>query len=727
MIEFKDIKASVEQSYLSNLDNVKRYREFRTYVYKTTLSERQKSILRTTNKPITEFNILMSYVDRLLGEFAKHEPGIEVMPEEGIPVPKEVLDLVSGHLRHIIYEANKHDFAHKVYQDLLTGGFSVIRVATDYINEMSFKQIIYWDRVFDPTLTGFDPLARERSKADGDYCFEIFPMLEEEFHRTYKNIEAKFKYKVNFATEGNFDSFNWTYKNASNQKFVLVVDYYTKVKKKIRITELADGTVIPVKKYNKLKKQWKEEGMIPQLPVPIGNERTTEKTIIRRYQICEAGILKEEDTDFNYFPLIYVDGNGIDLNENGGNSTTHFTLPYVYPAKGMQDLKNFAGQTWANYLEKLIASKYIIKKEAIPQEDDYIKALKNTQIASTLVVNAFLDNNPTQPIPDPIREVVNMQAPPEVMQAFSVADMTTQSILGSFSSNLGQNDKYLSGKAVIESATVGNSAAMPYMLGYLAGIRQASLVSVDLFPKYLLGKRQITVIDERSNRDFVSINEGDKPGFNYQDKAIKVNIEAGVSFNVQKNQALEQIVALMQVSPKFGEFMNSEEGLNILVENLTIYGADQLQNAIPEWFKKIEQQQQQQMQQAQEMQQQQMAQNPAVLKAHNDEMKLQLDWQKEQSAQQKQEFDEMISVFKATIEKQYADNDTLKTQNEVSLEEEKLAVERTREETSRENHALDAAAKMAELQYKNHDNLRKNAELIHKIHNSQKDIENGEV
>src|SRR5690348_4065127 len=109
-------------------DNYRRYRDFRRYVFKETISEQQRAVLQQLNRPVVEFNILEAYVSRLLGEFSKHEPGIEVSPAEGVPVNQEVLDVVEGHLRAILHQADKDSFSYEIYKDLLSGGFSVAKV-----------------------------------------------------------------------------------------------------------------------------------------------------------------------------------------------------------------------------------------------------------------------------------------------------------------------------------------------------------------------------------------------------------------------------------------------------------------------------------------------------------------------------------------------------------------------------------------------------------------------
>jgi hypothetical protein len=136
------LKDNVSKSYIYFKENAKRFHDYRKYLYKSTVSEQQKALLQKQNKPYVEFNILEAAVSRLLGEFAKQEPSIEVTPSEGNPVGHQVIDLVEGHIRHIFYEANRDNFSYTLYKDTLTGGFSVAKVYTDYSSEMGFNQNI---------------------------------------------------------------------------------------------------------------------------------------------------------------------------------------------------------------------------------------------------------------------------------------------------------------------------------------------------------------------------------------------------------------------------------------------------------------------------------------------------------------------------------------------------------------------------------------------------------
>jgi hypothetical protein len=719
--QLKRIKENISTSYMYFKKNYDRFHDFRKFVFETSISDDQRGMLRLLKKPIIEANILEAYISRLLGEFSKHEPSISVTPAEGVPVGAEVLNVVEGYIRHVLYEANKNSMSYEVYKDLLSGGFSVIKVWTEYASPMSMKQVIKTARVFDPTMTGFDPMARASHKADGNWCFELFPMTEEDFHREYPDANVSLSYTKNL------EEFSWSYRSEQNTKIVLIADYYEKKKKRTQIVQLANGRVITVKNLKKLKAYWDEQQFIEQMPVVVGKPRWTELETICRYKLNELEVLSYEETDYTYLPHIFVDGNSILLREGGNNCSFQMTRPYVYHTKGIQNLKNFSMQCLGNYLENMVQHKFIVMKEAIPQEEDYLDALNDVQRANTVVVNAYAENNPDKPIPNPIREVQSVPAPPEVMASFQVADPTTQTILGSYASNLGQNDNDLSGKAIIESASVGNAAAMPYVSGYLAAWTQLGNVIVDLLPKYITGKRQLPIVTMSGEQGYKPVNQEGAPYLDYEESAIHCQIEAGVNFQVQKERALTTITSLMNVSQEFNAFMNSPMGLPILIKNLTIYSADELQEAVPQFI----QMQEQQQQQAQQMQQEAMQKDPRMMKAQADMMKIKLQEQEQQFKEQQAEFDNQIQIAKMSIEKIVADAKMLDAESKVTSQQIESAVRLEQAQTSAENHAIDAAVKIAEVQdrahareMKEHENAREHIRLDHEMTQSKKEKEN---
>ena len=357
-----------------------------------------------------------------------------------------------------------------------------------------------------------------------------------------------------------------------------------------------------------------------------------------------------------------------------------------------------------------------------------MEALKNIQRANTIIVNAYSENNPDKPIQDPIREVVNVPAPPEVMGTFQVSDPTTQAILGSFASNLGKNDNDLSGKAVIESSSVGNAAAMPYVVGYLNGLTQIANVCVDLLPKYIIGKRTIPVIAKNGDKDYQEVNTRGNPALNYNERALKVHVEAGVNFQVQKNQAVQQIIALMSASPALGDFFNDEDGgLPILAKNLTIYGADELPEAIDRWAQKKEKMKQEAM----KAQQEAMQSDPRMIKAQADVQRVKVEEMAQETKARQAQMQEQLDIAELAIEKELADAKILEAEARVSQSQIDSAVALEKANTSLEVHALDSATKIAEIHSREHDKAIKShaaglaeRQLEHDIKQSKKGANN---
>ena len=601
-----DIKKSVQQAREYFQDNVDRYNEFMKFVFHTTLTEDEVNTLRELGKPQLEFNILEAYVSRLRGEFAKQQPSLTVRAADGVQLSQldeeftETIKVVEGHLRALFCDSASDKFEYDVYTDLLAGGFSVAKVYTEYTSEMSFEQKICVDRVFDVTLCGFDPMARKSHKGDGKYCFELYPMERKQFEELYGE-EAT----VNMRFVREFEGFSWSFKN-EEADIILVCDYYEKKKKREKIIKLANGHTVLERDYKKFLETWEAQGHIEQPPMPVpGNERWTEIETICRYRVCEAEVLQYDETDFKFLPLIFIDGNSVML-ENWGYSQ-QMTRPFCYQAKGIQRLKGFAGVSLANEIENTVQHKFIVPIEAIPT--DYLEAYQNVQKADTLVYNHFLDsNNPNITIPPP-REVVRTPIPPEISQAFSMSDDMTQTILGTYD-NGGIQNANQSGVAIARSAIQSNSAAVPYLVGYIKGLNRIAQVVVDLIPKYYRTPRSLPILLPSGKRSYEEVNKHGSLYLNYDPNSLQVNVETGVNFAMQKELALQTILNLMQASPLFAQFMN-QYGLQILLDNIDIRGVEELKVKAEQFQQQVEQQQQA-ANQAQQQQQQMEAQKAAM-------------------------------------------------------------------------------------------------------------------
>lgn len=649
------IKSSVRQAHDYFKDNFDRYNEFTRFVCESNLTGDEVTLLQTMGRPQLEFNTLASRVARLLGEFAKAEPDIMVTADDQDKVDWVTLKVIEQHLRHVLLDIDNHHTRYQVYKDLLIGGFSVLKVLTDYANPMSMDQVIKFERA-EPTLCVFDKLARYSHKGDGMYCAELFPRSREEFEAEYPDVSLS---TVSF--KRNFSGFQWSYVN-DNSEILLIADYYEKKKIEKTIVQVRDGKVMTKEEYDKMVDEWNDLTVPPTI---IGKPRKTMIDKIVRYRAIENQVLEYAETDYKMLPLVFVDGSSALVRTPKNGNIKQVCIPYVYHAKGAQRLKNYAGIALANEIENQVQHKVMVAKEALPKEEGWLEAYKDVQKASNYVYNAFYEENPEQAIPNPIREVQRVPAPPEIVQAFTGADSLMEQILGSYDASLGINNNQLSGVAIIEGATQSNSAAMPYVVGFMQGLQRASQIYVDLLPKYYTTPRTIPIMDEEGKRSFVKINQDEGVPFDFDTNALNVVVKAGASFQVQKARTINMIKEVMQMSPQVAEFIGTK-GINFVLDNVEGRGVEQLKQSVEEF----QQEQEQMKQQALQMQQQQAAQNPAALKMQVDMQKLQHEKEKDQAQftvdMQKIEAEKMkivgdleiarksgdVQLFKALVEKE---------------------------------------------------------------------------
>lgn len=590
-----ELKQYAEEYHTYFKENIDRFHKFMRFVFKTGLTAAEAGALQSIDKPTIEFNFLEAFVSRLRGEFATQQPSIRVRAADGVPLQninlqfEETLELIEAYMRYVFFDGDNDMMQYDVYTDLLGGGFSALLVYTDYSSQKSFDQNIYVKKVSDPTLTFFDTMAQESHKGDGRFCGQIHAFTEAEFKEKFG---AKAAEKMSFTKT--LGGFNWSYKSGK-EKIILVADFYEKVQTKTKIHKLTNGSVVTDEEYEKAKEYYSNSLVMEQLPL-IMDTRTTHIQSIVRYQFCETEVLTFQKTNYGFLPIIFVDGNSV-LVKDGGY-TQQVTRPSTYHAEGIQRLTTFAGQSLANELENLVQHKFVVALESIPE--NYQSAYKNIQKADTLVYHHFYDeNNPDSILPPP-REIQRPPIPAEIARTFMSGSAMAQTILGSYDAALGINDNNLSGKAIEKGSLQSNSASMPYLVGYTKGMNRCAQIILNLMPKYLITPRTLPVVKSDGSRSFETINHGQGVFMNFDPDDLEVRVDIGVNFEIQKEIAMNTIIRLMHESQNFRQFMEAD-GLEVLLDNISIRGADVLKAKVKKYLEK------QAMQQAQQQQVQQQA------------------------------------------------------------------------------------------------------------------------
>jgi hypothetical protein len=566
------IRNNIENASDYFLQNNRNFHKFKRFIYKSNLTNTEVNDLAKIDKPDLQFNVLEAYVSRLKGEFSKQEPSINVSPLNESISPL-LVEVVQAHIAYLLKEANSDKFQTRAYDDCLSGGFSVFEVWTEYKNKKSLQQNLRVGKLPDPTLAIFDPLARASHKGDGNFCAKFYPLAKEQFEKEYPGIDINTIPKVNALGTG----FRWVYESVK-QKIIMVCDYYEKVEKKYEIVMLSSGQEMSTSEYNKMVNNWSD---IKQPPVIVNRRKSFSYDIVRYKIVGDQLLEKPEKTDFEELPLVFVDGNSTMICDTENSMARQFTRPYFYQAIDAQRFKNFAGQTLASEISNMVSAKFLVEANSIPANQAQFWA--NPSRVTALVYNSRDLNGNELPPPSAIPR---SPIPAEIYQAFEGSDRAIQGILGSYDASVGKTEKDLSGRALIESASQSNAAAMPYIYNFMAAIEQVGRILLNLIPKYYVTPRTIPILLGDGKREYVEINK-DIPSLpslmmDFDPDDLNLTVEASANFRVQQSQDLETLISLSQINPKLGQFM-ADEGLPFILRNVDVKGIDELRQKFQEW------------------------------------------------------------------------------------------------------------------------------------------------
>lgn len=684
------IKKNIETSYQYFRENYERYHAMRRFVFFSSLTEDDKIKLMSLGKPIITGNILESFLSRMRGNFLDNEPAVSIKRQDcdsrGTLIQDDQIEFLECYTREIVTNPDNEDFGYTTYTQTMSGGMAVAEVYTKYPNEWAWEQEICVENCPDPTLCGFDPLAKESHKGDGEYCYKLTPMTKEKFIEKYGEAAAL---NIAFAagTDATFGDFRWS-REINSIEIVLVAEYYWKKRHRERLFRLSDGRSVVKKDLEKIMLEYELSDSIEQPPIVI-QDRMQEFVTIMRDEVCQGRILNSEETDFSMFPLVFCDGNSEMLRDANNATISQVTRPWIYHAIGPQKLKDYAMQTMGAEIENMMMSKLMVPVEGLPQDEGLLKAYTNYQQSSVVTYNNYDIDNPEKPLQPP-REIQRTPTPPVVMESFQGCDMLIQQILGSYDLQPAiQSD--ISGETIKQGALQASEAAKPYMKNYHKFLTRVVEIMIDLIPKYCDTPRTMPVRGLDGKRGYQLINDPNDPNSvstQYDPTALKVTVEVGASINAQRQLALQQITTAAKVLPSFAQFLDQEGG-EVIIDNMDLKGGERLKAMYNQW---MQQNKQQQAQMAQQAQQSAMALQNAQI-------------QKEQSIAMQNQANAQATIKKADdAETQFVANMILEEQkvnDEKALEVAKLEIEALKAKADIQDKHITALLRAMEVHAEN--------------------------
>ncbi|NDC23715.1 MAG: GTP-binding protein [Proteobacteria bacterium] len=179
--------------------------------------------------------------------------------------------------------------------------------------------------------------------------------------------------------------------------------------------------------------------------------------------------------------------------------------------------------------------------------------------------------------------------PPELGATFNGMDATVQGILGSYQAQQGNLPINIAEETLSAGIGQSNNASKPYIMNYKASFAQLVKIIIDLIPKLYVTPKTMPVVDASGNRSYMLINDpNDKEThMTYEPNVLNLEITLGVSFEMQKKEALKTMTAMQGTNPGLSQIL-SGKGLPILLGNLDIKDGDKLQILAEEQIEQME-------------------------------------------------------------------------------------------------------------------------------------------
>jgi hypothetical protein len=702
-------KKQVERFQEFFRSNYIRWHKMKIFILESALTNEDREVLRDRQMPELEFNNVEPYFSRLVGEWYNQDPGIVASSRNGEMVDPNLLKFIEGYFRHILDKAKDKSTFIESIKDTMIGGFTTLELHIEYEGK-SFTKCPVIKKNQLPTLVYYDPMALDVDKSDGEYCGKIYPKTKQEF-------EEEFKEKVpdDMKFFGEMDGFSWSYNSQKDEDILLVAEHYTKKKinktlVEIRIPGSNEPKAMFMDEYEEFLEKIKQTGALVA-PPQIARSRSFEQVQIWRTFFIDGKILKEERTDFDRFPLVFVDGNSSMMQHEVDMPMFQYCRGYFHNVVGALKLRNMTGQSLANEIENISQAKMKIAKESIPTEREYQNSYRNPQKANMYVYNAYMDNSPETPVPAP-QEIMRQPIPPEITQTFMITDQLTQLGLGAYDSTQGIMNNDVSGQAITKGSMQSNAAAKPYLINMFAGINSIARAILYLIPRLHKTPATLPIIHADGTRDFIKVNQPDGSGISldYDPESLNITVEAGASFKVQKDEALRQITAMMSAYPGFAEFITTS-CLEEVIDNMEFRGSDSLKVKAKQFMEMKQQQQQMAMQQQQQMMQEAQKNNPVMIKAQMDMKKLELEAQKQQD-------DKVIEAAKVGIQQMQADTDRIEVMLKAGDSHANRIITKEKHDTENYHSATELAIKAASSDREHAKGL---IELEHKILQANKE------
>lgn len=558
-------------------------------------------------RPALTINKTDTFVRSVVNNMRSQRPRIRVHPvSDGACVKKA--DVIEGLMRHIEVNSNA-DLAYDTAGEFqVRAGEGYWRVASRYVDDDSFDQELYIDRIRNPFTVYMDPSATMPDGSDAEWCLITSSMKKETFRKKYPRAKVA---DVNDLGPGD-DKAVWA--SAEN---VVVAEYYRFEDRADELWLLSNG-----QKVLKSRAPMDEHGLLVTYNLRIAHRRQTTSRQLK-WSLCTAvEELDSRDLPGKHIPVVRA--SGAEMIDNG--KVIRFGM--VRQLKDPQRMYNYWRTQETEFVALAPLAPWLIAEgQDEGHEDEWRTA--NRKSYSRLTYKPVHDEQGS-PLPPPQR-LTPQQIPAASVNAAMAASEDLKAVAGMFDPALGAPGQETSGKMV--QARQGQSDMSNYHFydNLTRSIRHTGVILLDLIPHYYDTERVIRILGIDGVPQTVTINEKQRDQFGAIQQVLNdvtvgtydVVMDTGPGYQTKRQENSEMLLGLLKTMPQVAQAagdlvvrqMDFEAAQDVAdrleAVNPIAVAEKQLPKDLPDEAKKIIMHLQAQLQQAQQAAQQLMREKEA--------------------------------------------------------------------------------------------------------------------
>jgi len=492
------------------------------------------------------FNTMADVVNKIIAEQRKMRPALMVRSINGIASDEDI-QLRTDLLRSISYHSDNDIVYQTAFASAMQFGYGAFSVYTDYESSNSFRRVIKYDLIEDPTTIFFDPSAKMPHKGDGNYCGRLIMMSMDEFTSTYPHIPNPVSYQQPQILNTRLFKM---------KDIVVICEFYQKEWYPKTIHELDDGRVVD-------DDAWKEEerdynAMERRIADAVKNDEDPSSTDvimlrdkpqivmsrqaqdyrIMHYRLLRDRIIEASEWESKELPIVFVPGrsNYIDGKQ--------YTKSFICDARDIQKFVNYLVSDIATEVKNRRREQWIGTADNIVGQE---LVWRNPEVSQGMLIAKPDPKTGAMPNRFPASEL-----PQSILGALNYSVDGINKVLGFYDANLGKQGNETSGVAIENRATQGNLSAFVFFDNMNQAIAQGGKVVLSLMPA-IYGDERSVILSNAAGESRPAMLNKRKPDGSVENPILNgdydVEISAAPSFAVQKAQALEMFVKLAQTNP----------------------------------------------------------------------------------------------------------------------------------------------------------------------------------